>query len=79
MEIEQITAYATRDGKIFATLSEAGAHQASIDFEEYYRYNCNELYAPVAGCVDVEDMVLWLLTHKTAILKFLTQQEVSDD
>lgn len=70
--MDEITAYKTRDGRIFELAAEARAHQAELAFEAWYESDDNALYGVYAGSrVDVSIVKDWLRENSAQVLTFL--------
>lgn len=67
MDISEVTAYKTKDGRVFATKGEAETHQAICDFEEWYEDN--KIYGEYY--VSSDDLLRWLGDHQGDLIELL--------
>ena len=71
-EVEEVfIKYATSDGLTWNTKDDAISYQKDLDFNNWYN-DCNLNYLWCNGSkVQFNNLRLWLLEHKTAILEYL--------
>ena len=70
--IKQVSSFQTSDGQLFEQEQQAVAHQARLDFQEWYMRN--EIYGCYEGCkIEFEQFEYWITenAHSSVLRAYL--------